>query len=84
MLRSFTLCSHLDVRLHTGRIRLRPSTIHREGVVYKIPANTEEMPGERHCNVSLVVVYLYALYSLTDALGREYRLDEKCGVSSKS
>jgi hypothetical protein len=52
MLHSFPSYSHLDVRLHTGRVRLRPSTVHRTGVVYEIPADAKAMPSERHCNVS--------------------------------
>jgi hypothetical protein len=79
MLHSFLFYSHLDVRLHTGRVRLRPSTVHRQGVVYEVPADAEAMPSERHCNVS-------GQNRLLNAADRrsEYRLDEKCGVSSEA
>jgi hypothetical protein len=52
MLHSFPSYNHLDVRLHTGRVRLRPSTVHRTGVVYEVPADAKAMPSERHCHVS--------------------------------
>src|ERR1700722_13172401 len=76
MLHAFPSYSHLDVRLHTGRVRLRPSTVHRTGVVYEVPADAEAMPGERHCHVSP-----YGFGLIVANITSEYRLDEKCGLS---
>ena len=55
-----------------------PSSLYSKSLVYEIPGDTEKMPSKCRGNVR-ASSFLITLQQVTNALYREYRLDENCG-----
>ena len=57
---------------------MHPSSLHSKSLVYEIPGDTQKMPSKCRGDVR-ASSFLIILQQMTNALHREYRLDENCG-----